>query len=300
MKKVLAHRQYNQDTTLLIAENLSDYIVSSFEIRQYSCIPRLHNQKNFLAMSRRYVKKTTLFSKKHCTLIVLSSIAIFIILSLTACKNSKSSSESYKYALNSSVTYDISFNYSDSQKLKIKSFSLKTENKTQKTDLSENEKFTKKPFYVYDVNFDGYSDILIPFEQSAYAKYFYAYLWDPEKKELVKADNFENLANIAADKEKGLILSSFSGDGITVYSLSKFDQSSVSFNVIRSYSYTRDGDEMIFKKESLENGEMKTVSKFSLPVTDDNAYLSDTEISENIKKLGDTDIDITLFKNYIF
>ena len=28
MKKVLAHRQYNQDTTLLIAENLSDYIVS--------------------------------------------------------------------------------------------------------------------------------------------------------------------------------------------------------------------------------------------------------------------------------
>ena len=62
MKKVLTHRQYNQDTTLLIAENLSDYIVSSFEIRQYSCIPRLHNQKNFLAMSRRYVKKTALFS----------------------------------------------------------------------------------------------------------------------------------------------------------------------------------------------------------------------------------------------
>ena len=62
MKKVLTHRQYNQDTTLLIAENLSDYIVSSFEIRQYSCIPRLHNQKNFLAMSRRFCKKTALFS----------------------------------------------------------------------------------------------------------------------------------------------------------------------------------------------------------------------------------------------
>ena len=90
MKKVLTHRQYNQDTTLLIAENLSDYIVSSFEIRQYSCIPRLHNQKNFLAMSRRYVKKTTLFSKKHCTLIVLSNytcriISILVLNSLFSC-----------------------------------------------------------------------------------------------------------------------------------------------------------------------------------------------------------------------
>ena len=56
------NRQYNQDTTLLIAENLSDYIVSSFEIRQYTCIPRLHNQKNFLAMSRRFCKITALFS----------------------------------------------------------------------------------------------------------------------------------------------------------------------------------------------------------------------------------------------
>ena len=84
---------------LPIAENLSDYIVSSFEIRQYSCIPRLHKRKNFLAMGQRFCKKTALFSgaarrarntnvlwaegnnaetkavssKKHCTLIVLST-----------------------------------------------------------------------------------------------------------------------------------------------------------------------------------------------------------------------------------
>ena len=45
-----------------IAENLSDYIVSSFEIRQYSCIPRLHKRKNFLAMGRRFCKKTVLLS----------------------------------------------------------------------------------------------------------------------------------------------------------------------------------------------------------------------------------------------
>ena len=47
---------------LPIAENLSDYIVSSFEIRQYSCIPRLHKRKNFLAMGRRFCKKTALLS----------------------------------------------------------------------------------------------------------------------------------------------------------------------------------------------------------------------------------------------
>ena len=55
-------RQYNQGTILPLAENLSVYIVSSFEIRQYSCTPRLHKQKNFLAMGRRFCKKTVLLS----------------------------------------------------------------------------------------------------------------------------------------------------------------------------------------------------------------------------------------------
>ena len=55
-------RQYNQGTMLPLAENLSDYIVSSFEIRRYSCIPRLHKRKNFLAMGQRFCKKTALFS----------------------------------------------------------------------------------------------------------------------------------------------------------------------------------------------------------------------------------------------
>ena len=55
-------RQYKQVTMLPIAENLSDYFVSSFEIRQYSCTPRLHKRKNFLAMGQRFCKKTALFS----------------------------------------------------------------------------------------------------------------------------------------------------------------------------------------------------------------------------------------------
>ena len=55
-------RQYNQGTMLPIAENLSDYFVSSFEIRRYCCIPRLHKRKNFLAMGQRFCKKTALFS----------------------------------------------------------------------------------------------------------------------------------------------------------------------------------------------------------------------------------------------
>ena len=55
-------RQYNQGTMLPIAENLSVYIASSFEIRRYSCISRLHKRKNFLAMGQRFCKKTALFS----------------------------------------------------------------------------------------------------------------------------------------------------------------------------------------------------------------------------------------------
>ena len=95
-------RQYNQVTMLPIAENLSVYIVSSFEIRQYSCIPRLHKRKNFLAMGQRFCKKTVLLSgaasdrrilsycerratkpmitqvslKNYCTLIALSTDSV--------------------------------------------------------------------------------------------------------------------------------------------------------------------------------------------------------------------------------
>ena len=65
-------RQYNQGTMLPIAENLSDYIVSLFEIRRYSCIPRLHKRKNFLAMGQRFCKKTTLFSGAASDLRILT------------------------------------------------------------------------------------------------------------------------------------------------------------------------------------------------------------------------------------
>ena len=65
-------RQYNQGTMLPIAENLSDYFVSSFEIRRYFCIPRLHKRKNFLAMGQRFCKKTALFSGAASDLRILT------------------------------------------------------------------------------------------------------------------------------------------------------------------------------------------------------------------------------------
>ena len=65
-------RQYNQGTMLPLAENLSDYIVSSFEIRQYSCTPRLHKRKIFLAMGQRFCKKAALFSGAAPDRIILS------------------------------------------------------------------------------------------------------------------------------------------------------------------------------------------------------------------------------------
>ncbi len=59
-------RQYNQGTMHPIAENLSDYFVSSFEIRQYSCIPRLHKRKNFLAMGQRFFVSSFEIRRYYC------------------------------------------------------------------------------------------------------------------------------------------------------------------------------------------------------------------------------------------
>ena len=57
---IILFRQHNRVTILPIAENLSDYNVSLFEIRKYSCTHRLH--KNFLDMGQKFCKKTALLN----------------------------------------------------------------------------------------------------------------------------------------------------------------------------------------------------------------------------------------------
>ena len=72
---------------LPIAENLSVYIVSSFEIRQYSCTPRLHKRKNFLAMGQRFCKKTALFSGAALLLLAaVPGVLLAVLLKLPAPK----------------------------------------------------------------------------------------------------------------------------------------------------------------------------------------------------------------------
>ena len=57
-------RQYNQDTMLPIAENLSDYFVSSFEIRQYSCVWSASSYNKIFCFSMLKVSAAEFFIRR--------------------------------------------------------------------------------------------------------------------------------------------------------------------------------------------------------------------------------------------
>ena len=99
----------------------------------------------------------------------------------------------------------------------------KTSGKTVQTiRLTENEWFTKDPLYLADVTFDGNDDILVPFSRPASGAFFQAYVWNAETGRYEHAPSFENLPNVAADAETGMLLSHRTADKITAYSMYQY------------------------------------------------------------------------------
>ena len=173
----------------------------------------------------------------------------------------------------------------------------------QKIDLPENDCFTKEPLYVLDITFDGNLDILVPREQPASAVYFQAYIWNEKENQFIYAPTFENLPNIALDRENKLVLSSRTASKITSYGMSYYDTTEKDF--IGKYSLymepTEDEQLLHFVEEEFKNGERKTIAEDTIAV--DNPYIPDETnpaISHYYEKGSLWDLNSEKWEAYIY
>lgn len=236
-----------------------------------------------------------------------SLLFAFVLLILSAACGSNSGASSDKTAADDrTVTkelngYNVQIEYSTPEKETALALTLLNENgkEVQKLGIqNENRRFTKEPVYLIDVTFDGYADLLIPFQRTAAAQYFMAFIWNEEAARLIYAPTFETLSNVALDNSKNEILSSFSTDETTSYSISVFDSSAKDFVLQRSLYYYPEGDNTVYKEEERHDGTMQTVSEFTRPTGDD-PYSIDPTAAKYYDQNSDWKLSSEKWKEYI-
>ncbi len=175
----------------------------------------------------------------------------------------------------------------------------KTDKKIQHIKLNENQIFSNEIIYIKDINFDGEDDLVIPYQRSAAAAYFIAYVWDAETRQYVYAPTFENLSNVALDTSQKVILSSRSSDRTTSYAISVYDESIKDFKVQKTLVYYPDDNEknMIYEEENLKNGKMQIVKKFIKPLT--SYYSMDSEVANYYNNHTEWRLSSSKWKNYL-
>ena len=156
----------------------------------------------------------------------------------------------------------IEITYKDNTENSIKSLSVFSDSGEQIQDITidENISFTKNPIYFRDINFDGYEDILIPYQRTAAAEYFIGYIWEESNKQFTLAPAFQSLANVCLDSEKNVLLSNRSADKTTFYSIVGYDNQTKDFIIQKTFSYYSNGTETAYTEEALINGSLQKIS----------------------------------------
>ena len=128
---------------------------------------------------------------------------------------------------------------------------------------------------------------------------FMAYVWDTEANEFIYAPTFEELSNVALDVDNKVILSNYSADKITSYSVSAFDPNTKNFVVQKSLNWHTADEEVVYKEEKLENGKMETIAEFTLPESTADDYLSNAEIAKYYKENSEWGLNSSKWNNYL-
>ena len=173
----------------------------------------------------------------------------------------------------------------------------------QTISLSGNELFAEKVLYFADVTFDGNLDMLIPYQQSASAAYFQAYVWQESESQFVYAPQFENLPNFIIDKENNRILSTRTASQITSYSISYYDAVAKNFKPSHSLYWEPDtsSNQIYFVEQRYENGTAVTVKDCLVEkISDIDMYKSDSQIAEYFSSNSFWDLDSQKWKDQFY
>ena len=218
--------------------------------------------------------------------------------------NTYTNTEICSYIVNPNLPdYEIKITYNSPENENAISLSLLKEKSSMKIQhilLDDNNRFTKQSVYIEDITFDGYSDVLVPYQSSASAQYFMAFVWDTTTNKLVYTPTFENLPNVALDKNKKAILSSRSADKTTSYSISVFDKDLNDFKICKSFYYYLDDENIIYKEKKLDNsGKMQIISDFTIPYNENDDYYSMNPEIESYYNKSDWNFDSPKWKEYL-
>ncbi len=214
--------------------------------------------------------------KLICMLLILG-----ILLSFSACNEKASSvddnsgdaasqNEDIFSITENSLTYKVvtSPETVDYKTIKTLTITDNASNKELQTiRFANNEWFTNKPIYLVDITFDGKLDIVVPSQQPASAVYFQGYIWDDRAQEYVYAPSFEEIPNVALDKQNKTLLSHRTADKITSYGIHKYSESDKDFVNSRSLYWEPKADEknMSVTESDYSKEKDEQVKKFSVP-----------------------------------
>ena len=238
-------------------------------------------------------------------------LTVLVIFIFAGCSNSNSKTTSSQLNLSegknviytpsgASPNLKIKITHTDNTENSIKSLSVFTNDNERIQNIipAENTSFTKQPIYFRDINFDGYEDLLIPYQRTAAAEYYIGYIWDESNKQFALAPAFQTLANVCLDTEKKVLLSNHSADKTTFYSIAGYNNQTKDFITQKTFSYYSNGTDTAYTEEALIDGSLQKTSEFTLPSNND-YYAASSELSKYFSDESVWNLNGEKWKNYL-
>lgn len=165
-------------------------------------------------------------------------------------------------------TYTVTEQDGSNANAKILSITNASGKVIQTIRFADNEWFTQAPLYLIDANFDGYEDLIVPFQRPAHGGYFQAYIWDAAAKQYRHAPTFERISNVALDADSKMVLVRCTSDKITTHGMYRYDVKKQDFVVVRTLYWKpsdREGTMQVEESTYNTNGESETMREFTVP-----------------------------------
>lgn len=154
-----------------------------------------------------------------------------------------------------SVTYDNTINIVDKA----------TDSIVQKI-VPKGEIFGSHAAYAIDLDFDGCSDLIVPYENPAGAVYFCAYVWRTSEQQFVYAPGFEKIPNFFIDKPSRQILGSLNMGKTAQYVMYNYDSAKRDFSLNNSLEWSPSGKGVHLVETAYSGGFKSVVENAIVPL----------------------------------
>ncbi|MBR6556955.1 MAG: hypothetical protein IKT60_05945 [Clostridia bacterium] len=178
--------------------------------------------------------------KKSVRILTGGALLILLLLLLPACTDAPRE-ETVSFAIfNESTRLSATVTYSEDEPDRAEWLTVRnldSGREMHRFRLADNRCFTTQGIFLEDINLDGMLDILLPHRRDESAVYFQAFMWNSVGKGYVYTPSFQNVPNCNVVKSLHRLQSTITEDGLTEYSLWKYDTAAQRFIRTRSVTW---------------------------------------------------------------